>query len=181
MQIFAYAPADDVASANFFDDVHFTKFGVLPRYFKRRTDDAPVAGDKYEGVDPTTAALWVSVLRGNELVEYKRPAAAAGSRRRGDDEEGDLDLTTPDIAKLRVKRMPKWLRDILLQFLLPIGIVGVIFIVSYLLVVLGPLEGIGEKEWFKSVVRMPRPTTAPEAGGGSGAHSFDSPDEYDEL
>ena len=42
----------------------------------------------------------------------------------------------------RVSKVPKWQRDCFLQFILPILVIALLFLVSYVLVVLGPLKGI---------------------------------------
>lgn len=42
----------------------------------------------------------------------------------------------------RVSKVPKWQRDCFLQFILPILVIALLFLVSYALVVLGPLKGI---------------------------------------
>lgn len=74
------------------------------------------------------------------------------------------------LVPVRVWRMPPWARLLCLQFGLPIGLVVALFLVSYALVLAGPLQGISGG------------ATSPSAGAGADPHAnvFD-PGEYDEL
>ncbi len=78
------------------------------------------------------AAVWAQALNDHILVEYSQP----------DGEPVDL-ANADDVLRSRVSKIPKWQRDCFLQFILPFLVLLVLFSISYLLVVLGPLKGIG--------------------------------------
>lgn len=147
-----YAPSGSGALNEFWESVHFSPYGKIPRYFQTASG-------------PVDAIVWLTVLNGKELIEYVNPDP---------DPEALVDLSSPTLLSLRKKHMPKWLRDFLLQFVLPFGVVGLVFLISYLLVLFGPLKGISSEGWLESKSQTTH--TTPSVG-----HTFDHPDEYDEL
>jgi len=186
-QVLVWTPAGDNAASEFAQSVHFQRFGRLPTFLAPLVP-APSGGEAAR--ERRDGVLWVTALHSNELVEYTQPPAAAAAADDDGEEVPDsalLDLLAADLPSRRVKKMPKWARDCLLQFVLPFGIVFAVFAISYLLVLLGPLKGIGDAEWLKPPPHMQRdysgthPPEAPTPTPLVGVHEFDSPDEYDEL
>jgi hypothetical protein len=173
-------------ASEFAQSVHFHRFGRLPAFLTCLAPATAPPGTPAEA--KRDGVLWVTALHSNELVEYVQPPPPAAGDDDGEEvpDSALLDLLAADLPSRRVKKMPKWARDCLLQFVLPFGIVFAVFAISYLLVLLGPLKGIGDAEWLKPPPHMQRdysgthppaaPTVAPV-----GVHEFDSPDEYDEL
>ena len=80
------------------------------------------------------AAVLVLPLRGAELAEFERGAGAAAG--------AGVEVNLLDAKLKRRARMPAWQRDLLFHYVLPMGAVALLFAVSYLLVLLGPLKGI---------------------------------------
>ncbi len=123
-QAFVHVPSGERAAEGFFSFHNFVPMGRVPAFFP---------GDKGK----IEATLWATPFHSGELVSYERTPVekAAG--------------ILPDLSKEDVKvakpRCPRWLSTICLQFGLPIGIVGLLFIISYALVLLGPLRGISGK------------------------------------
>jgi hypothetical protein len=58
-------------------------------------------------------------------------------------------------------RMPRWQRDLLLHFVLPTAAVFLLFCVCYVLVLLGPLEGISGRGGGSGGARAAPPTATP--------------------
>jgi hypothetical protein len=156
MQVMIYTPTNSELCDEFFESLHFEKYGRIPKRF--------VASNGHT-VD---AAVWITSLHSLELTQYDNPNT-----------ESLLDLSNPNLPSMKKKHMPKWVRDLLLQFCLPIGVVALLFIISYLLVIFGPLQGISEPNWLERVTgkKVSVPTSTPRVA----FHQFDGPDEYDEL
>jgi hypothetical protein len=83
---------------------------------------------------PHDAHVWVLPMKGSHPVTYKGGGGAKGE---------PADLTNPaHTVPVRVWRLSPGVRSLLLQFGLPIGGVVLLYLVAYVLVVLGPLRGI---------------------------------------
>jgi hypothetical protein len=115
-QVFLHSVRGDRKLAAFYDDLNFTNMGYVPSFYQGKTD----------------ATVWASGFHGGELVSYPRPAAGE-----------EVNLGDPELK--RAKKTPKWVIDCALQFGLPIGIVAILFAISYGLVLLGPLRGISQR------------------------------------
>ena len=115
---FLHARAGDGEAAAFYEENDFVRLGVIP------------ASYNIDGT-PTAAALWVRALayRDARLVVYEAPRGG-----------GPIDLSSPTLK--RYKPLPKWVRDLLLHFVLPSLVVALLFLICYALVLLGPLRGI---------------------------------------
>lgn len=127
LQCVILTPLNDDDADGFFDSLHFRLFGRLPGHFTL------ISGQKYD------AAVWATPFFGHKLVEYRPPTHGAGAV---EDDEALLDLSAPDLPSRMVKPMPAWARDCLFQFLLPMGCVVILFVISFVLVRFGPLKGI---------------------------------------
>lgn len=128
LQCVILTPLNDDDADGFFDSLHFRLFGRLPGRFTL------ISGQKYD------AAVWATPFFGHKLVEYRPPAQGAGAA--DEEQHALLDLSAPDLPSRIVKPMPTWARDCLFQFLLPLGCVVILFVISYILVRFGPLKGI---------------------------------------
>jgi hypothetical protein len=95
----------------------FAEVGVWPGHYS------------LEGGAREDACVLALPLREAELTEFE-PASSGGV----------VNLLDPALARKR--RMPAWQRDLLLYYVLPFSVVALLFLVSYALVVLGPLRGI---------------------------------------
>lgn len=97
--------------------------------------------------------MWVMPFESLELQEYHASAQAA---RPGDEiegvEEALVDLSDPELAKRKVRRLPRWLRNCLLQFFLPLGVVFTLFLLTYAFVAFGPAERLGLMKMLEGAV-----------------------------
>lgn len=130
-QCYICAPKGSKSMAALLTSHHFSTMGRFPAY--------------YELLNGKTldAVLWANALHGYSLAQYKpSKQQLAALTDKATIEDTLANLTDPALPSMRVRPMPKWLRDCLLQFGLPLFIVFLLFIVSYGLAVLGPLKGI---------------------------------------
>ena len=118
-QIFCHCKADDAAANGLYRTTQFTLLGRIPKHYA-------IDGAKHD------AHVWVMALQGSHVIRYRPP------------EHGKpVNLARADaLVPVRVWRMAPWVRVLCLQFGLPIGLVVAMFLVSYALVVAGPLKGI---------------------------------------
>jgi len=128
--------------------LRFSAFGYVPNFYAAKDGGAD---ERYDAV------AWVTALNEFQLQEYK-PAAGEEA------EEALLDLTSPTLAARKVKRLPSWLRSLLLQYLMPFGIVGLVFGLTYLFVLYGPADRLG----LTQMVQPPGSRGADSSGSGAG-------------
>jgi hypothetical protein len=168
LQAVFYAPSGHAPSAEFMEALRFSAFGYVPNFYAAKDGGADGADLRYDAV------AWVTALNEFQLQEYK-PAAGEEA------EDALLDLTSPTLAARKVKRLPSWLRSLLLQYLLPFGIVGLVFGLTYLFVLYGPADRLG-------LTQMVQPPGSRGTAGSSGASPAAAPTfvpghtlEFDEL
>jgi len=119
-QSFLHTPESDTGACAFFEDTGFVSFGRVPNHYSQQIKGSPAA------------RVYARPFHDGELAQYQEQKGSA-----------IVDLTSPHLA--RVKKTPKWVRDLFCQFLLPIGLVAALFGISYILVLAGPLRGISSK------------------------------------
>jgi hypothetical protein len=126
--------------------LYFSRVGIIRKHFE------------IDGSKENDAIVWGQALNGHSLVEYSE----------GPDGE-PIDLANADdILRSRVSKFPKWQRDCFFQFGLPLIVLLVLFSISYLLVVLGPLKGIGSLEGGATAPQPDALAAAPGVPAGSG-------------
>lgn len=131
LQSFLHCDASDEVSNGFYLDAGYDLLGELPDYytFKVKGEDGGVVDIK------AAAHVWARPFNDGALCRYDATK---------DDKGHELvNLAAPELK--RTKRLPKWMVDCGFQFILPLCIVATLFLVSYALVLLGPLKGISRK------------------------------------
>ena len=114
--------ADDAGSNALYEAMNFTQMGIVRDYYK-------IDGK------PRDAFVWAQAYNPkHQLVQYLPPDA---------DPEGVADLLNPRAVPKPKRRFPPWAVSCFLNFGLPILVVFVMFLISYALVLLGPLRGLG--------------------------------------
>jgi ribosomal protein S18 acetylase RimI-like enzyme len=116
--VFLHAPRGNDVVDTLFDGMSFVRFGYVPGFYA-------AAGGKAD------ASLWAAPFHHGQLASYAPQVKGE-----------ELNLAG---EMKRAKRAPKWVTDCALQFGLPICIVALLFVISYVLVLLGPLRGISNK------------------------------------
>jgi hypothetical protein len=111
--------AQDEKVSEFYTENEFDRIGVLPQYYT-------IDGKKVD------ASVWVRAFHRAQTVIYKPQVQGQ-----------PVDLSVRPLTK--PWRLPGWLWTLFLQFGLPICCVALLFAVSYLLVLFGPLRGISNK------------------------------------
>jgi ribosomal protein S18 acetylase RimI-like enzyme len=173
---FLHARAKDAGAAAFHAANGFVALGRLPRYYtalsgKQPSSSADSSADS-SGASPggaEDAVLFVRPLRDAELMQFAVQAPAAGA---GSGSAPALpDLSDPALKP--VWKAPKWAMDLCLHFVLPISAVGLLFLLCYALVLLGPLKGISGLHLEEAPAPVPAPAATPvylnaAAGGDAG-------------
>jgi hypothetical protein len=148
-QCYCHTIRGNAAGNGLYESLRFSRLGVVLGHF-------PINGKIHDGV------VWAQALNGHELIEYG-PA------------DGDpVDLATADAVLQRriASRIPKWQRDCFLQFVLPFLVLTVLFSLSYALVLIGVLKGIGSPDGVEpaasSMHQSPGIPTITVVGNGGG-------------
>jgi ribosomal protein S18 acetylase RimI-like enzyme len=116
--VFVHVPRGDDIAETFFDTADFTRLGYVPKFWEESGTDAVV---------------WAKAFHDSELAAFVPQGG-----------EELANLADRNLKRLR-PRCPRWVMTIACQFGLPLGIVGLLFLISYALVLLGPLRGISSK------------------------------------
>lgn len=117
--VFLHTLADELAGNELYESMHYTLLGAVPGHYS------------IDGV-ARDAHVWALALGGGALCEYA-PAAPGG---------------VPDLTRaalVHARRTPPWVRAVCLQLVLPVAAVVVMFVISYALVVSGPLRGVSRR------------------------------------
>jgi ribosomal protein S18 acetylase RimI-like enzyme len=116
--VFVHVPRGSESAENFYDTSDFSRLGYVPKFW---------------AASGTDAVVWAKAFHESELATF----VVKEGQELADLSDRNLKRLTP--------RCPKWAMTLACQFGLPLGIVGVLFIISYALVLLGPLRGISSK------------------------------------
>lgn len=116
---------------SFYEDAGYTLMGEIPEYYSLKVEG--VDGKVREAKE--AAHVWARPFHDGVLAVYQPTKAGEG--------KSIINLADPELK--RVKKMPQWMVDCGFQFLLPLCIVAILFVISYVLVLLGPLKGISRK------------------------------------
>lgn len=141
LQVMVIVPVNAIAVNALLEENAFARFGRLRNSFSRKAKAgkaATAAPDKEDGV------VWVMPFESLELQEYRSSGQPTlpGDAIEGVDEPL-VDLSDPELVKRKIRRLPRWLRNCLLQFFLPLGVVFSLFLMTYLFVAFGPAERLG--------------------------------------
>lgn len=131
--MFAHAPRGDFSAEEFFNARDFTMLGVVPRFWGSEDADGGGASGAAGSSSSGDAVVWARTFHDGTLVTF--PLAKG---------ESLANLSLPSLKPVQ-PRCPRWVTTIACQFGLPLGIVGILFAISYILVLLGPLRGISGK------------------------------------